>query len=450
MKWPFLRTTFGMASVVSVVLCCLTLATGYIAQEVAHEKFEILLERRIEDETNLLMKEYNRDGLIALVAALEKRTGAHTANGMGYLLVDVRGSRLAGELEARVPEPGWRERLRIANQRGRLNVHALTTALPTGERLVVSADREPIKQIDTTIRHVTLATTLAMLVLSIGGAWVLGLNVRRRIDGLNRVATAISEGHRDQRMPRDERAGEFDRLAATLNTMLERNSELLTNLQQVSTDIAHDLRTPLGRQQQLLELALSECHDVAEYRQAIEKARLAGQDMLQIFSSLLKISEIESLSLRATFSTIDLTELADRVVDAFRPDAESGGRVLEASLSQGCRVKGDQHLLSQLLVNLVENAMRHTPPGSTIRVGVNPEGNFVALYVQDDGPGIPVADRQRVFQRFVRLDASRSNPGHGLGLSLVKAIAAAHGARLEIEDAQPGFRAVARFDALRA
>lgn len=246
-------------------------------------------------------------------------------------------------------------------------------------------------------------------------------------------------------MPRDERSGEFDRLAATLNRMLDRNAELLTNLQQVSTDIAHDLRTPLARQQQLFELALAECTDVAGYRQAIEKARLAGEEMLRLFAALLKISEIESFALRRSFIDVSLAEVTDRVVEAFRPDAEAGGRTLRAQLCDQAIVPGNPQLLSQLLVNLIENAMRHTPAGTRIDVRLQRDSEQLELTVTDSGEGIEEQDRARVLARFVRLERSRSTAGHGLGLSLVEAIAKAHGATVSLEDARPGLCVRIRF-----
>jgi signal transduction histidine kinase len=445
MSWRLPRTTFGLAALVSVLLCALSIVTGLAARSAAHEELERHLDRRIEDETQLLLKELAAGGLPALVAALEKRTGQHTANGMGYLLAHTDGVRIAGELRTKLPRSGWQEFVLIDHETRPYTAQALTTSLPGGMKLVVAADRTPIAEMDDTIGQVTLGTSVAMLILGIGGAWLLGLTVRRRIDGITQVAHAITEGHLDRRMPRDHRSGEFDRLAATLNRMLDRNTELLGNLRQVSNDIAHDLRTPLGRQQQLFELALAECTDVAGYRQAIEKARLAGEEMLQIFAALLKISEIESFSLRSSFVRVDVREVAERVVEAFRPDAEAGGRSLHARLCEHASVSGNPHLLSQLLVNLIENAMRHTPRGTRIEVALESQDSFLDLIVADNGTGIDPKDRTQVLDRFVRLERSRSTQGHGLGLSLVKAIADAHQAEVHLEDAQPGLRVRVRF-----
>lgn len=438
-------STLGLAALISLVLCGFTVATGYISQYVAHEELERQLDRRIADETAVLIKEHSTGGVPALLEALERRDGQHTANGMGYLLVAADGTHIAGELDIDEPKLGWTERMYVRSKAGTHRAHALASVLSTGERLIVVADRAPVEEIDETIKRITIATTIVMAIISVGGAWLFGLLLRYRIQRLNSVALAITEGHLDRRMPRDESGDEFDKLAGTLNRMLDRNTELLRNLRQVSTDIAHDLRTPLGRQQQLLELALAECNDVASYRQAVEKARAVGEQAMQLFSALLDISEIESLELRASFVTVDMSELSRRVVEAFKPDAEVGQHTLEADVESGIEVHGHQHLLSQLLVNLVENAMRHTPSGTAIRVRLRQQHGCPELAVEDNGPGIAPSDRPRVIERFVRLERSRSTPGHGLGLSLVNAIAKAHKAELRLEDAQPGLRVVITF-----
>lgn len=437
------RTTFGLAAMVSAILAALAVASGLVGQHFAHEELERQLDHRIGAESGLLVEDYARGGPAALIDAIDARHDRHQGSGLGYLLVDRAGRRMAGALQADAPaEAGWREFLYVRNgdTNERNPYQALTVVLPQGERLVVAADRTPVDEIDEVIGWITIGTITAMLLTGVGGAWLLGLITRRRIDHVSRVANAIADGDIARRIPQDRRAGEFDRLAETLNRMLDRNAELLANLKQVSNDIAHDLRTPLGRLQQQLELALAECNEVHDYRQAVERAISAAVEIQQIFSSLLKISEIESLSLRETFVPVSLTEVTERVIDAFRPDIEENGRNLTTTLQPGLFVLGERHLLSQLLVNLVENAMRHTPAGTSISVTLHDDPDRTILTVSDDGPGIPAADRLRVTERFVRLEASRSTSGHGLGLSLVKAIATAHQATLVVEDNAPGLR----------
>lgn len=434
------QTTFGLATLIGIALCGLMLATGFLARHLAHEELEQQLDHRIQAETSLLLTEHARGGLPALASAVDARQALHQGVGMGYLLVDAQQRRLAGTLAAQVPAPGWIEHLARDDGSGGTEAQALTSALPDGSRLVVAADRTPIESMDGVLSSIIAATTLIMLLTGCGGAWLLGWLVQRRIARINDVADAIIAGDLARRIPAGPRSGEFDRLADTLNRMLDRNADLMANLRQVSTDIAHDLRTPLSRQKQMLELALSEAGDAASYRETIQRAAAASDDILQIFSALLRISEIESRAIRHSFAPLDLSELSHRVADAFRPDVEAGGRRLRTRIAAGIMVRGDRHLLSQLLVNLLENAMRHTPAGSHIDVGLAAQDGCVELRVDDDGPGIPPTEHARVLQRFTRLEGSRSGSGHGLGLSLVKAIADTHDATLLLEDRAPGLR----------
>lgn len=451
MKPHIPRTTFGLAVMVSVVLTALAVLSGLVGRYFAHEELEQQLDHRITTESSLLIEEYDRGGLAALAAMVDSHHDRHENSGLGYLLVDHQGRRLAGSLQAEAPnKAGWREHLYVGNKitDDRRAHQALTVILPAGERLVVAADRMPVEEIDAVIGWITAGMTSVMLMMGIGSAWILGLITRRRIDNISKVANAIAAGDLSRRIDRNNRAGEFDRLTETLNRMLDRNAELLTNLKQISTDIAHDLLTPLGRLQQQLELALTDCRNTQDYRHTIERAIATAVEIQQLFSSLLKISEIESLTLRKTFTPISLTEVAKRVTDAFRPDIEENGRKLIVRLDHDLHILGERHLLSQLLVNLIENAMRHTPVGTTISVILSRAADHTILTVEDDGPGIPVADRARVIERFVRLEASRSTKGHGLGLSLVKAIATAHEAELIMEDNAPGLCIRLSFTAL--
>lgn len=451
MSWRIPRTTFGLAAAVSVVLGALAVFAGWAGQHFAHEELERQLDHRIGAESSVLVGEYARAGLPALTTAVDARHERHAGLGLGYLLVDSTGRRLAGSLIAEAPaQPGWREFLKVDRTGNGDEAHyqALTTVFPTGERLVVAADRMPIDKIDGVIGWLTLGSTLAMLLLGLSGAWILSLITRRRIDAISSVANAITDGDATRRISLDGRAGEFERLSQSLNRMLDRNAELMANLQQVTTDIAHDLLTPLSRQQHQLEFALAEARTPDQFREAIEHAVASAAEIQQLFTALLKISEIESLTLRREFKAVSLSEIAEKVGEAYRPDIEQGGRALIVELEPQIDVVGERHLLSQLLVNLIENAMRHTPSDTTIRMSLCRSADRVVLAVRDDGRGIPATERARVFDRFVRLEPSRSTDGHGLGLSLAKAIATAHDAALELHDASPGLEIRVVFSAM--
>jgi len=239
---------------------------------------------------------------------------------------------------------------------------------------------------------------------------------------------------------------DLDRLAGTLNRMLDRIGALMDSLRQVSSDVAHDLRTPLSRLYQRLEDARMHALSVPEYEAAVEGAVHEAEGLLDTFSALLRIAQVEGASPRAGFRDVDLSAIAEAVADAYLLDAEDAGHRLTAAVAPGIVVRGDQELLTQAAANLVENALRHTLPGARISLRLSGDAAFGAcLVVEDDGPGVDPRDLPRLTHRFYRGERSRTSPGNGLGLSLVAAVTELHGATLELENAAPGLRAVLRF-----
>ncbi len=240
-----------------------------------------------------------------------------------------------------------------------------------------------------------------------------------------------------RRIPLKGTGDDFDALGATLNRMLDRIGALMDSLRQVSSDIAHDLRTPLTRLRQKLEASLG-AQTEAE-RSAMAESALRDMDaILDMFAALLRIAQIEGGARRSGFRPVELDRIAAAVVEAFAPSAEEGGRRLSLHSDGRAPIEGDRELLIQMLANLVENGLRHTPPGASIEVSTATSDAGAVLCVRDDGPGVPVEARPRLFDRFVRLEQSRSTPGSGLGLALVAAVARLHDAEIELGDAQPG------------
>jgi signal transduction histidine kinase len=229
--------------------------------------------------------------------------------------------------------------------------------------------------------------------------------------------------------------------------MLDRIAGLMENLRQVSNDIAHDLRTPLSRLRQDLEEAQKRDLTAADLKRVIESAVTEADVLLETFSALLRIAQIEAGARRSAFRPVDLSEVMRTVADAYAPAIEESGRALRTEIADGVQVDGDRGLLSQLFVNLVENALHHTPAGTAITLRLTPRPVGAVAEVADSGSGIPVDERARVFRRFYRLERSRTTPGSGLGLSTVAAIVELHHAAIELLDSEPGLRVVIRFTA---
>ena len=240
-------------------------------------------------------------------------------------------------------------------------------------------------------------------------------------------------------MPRDGSDSEFDRLAATLNRMLDRMAALMDNLRQVSTDVAHDLRTPLTRLCNQLDRA------AAGDAEAIDAARRQADDLLEIFAALLRIAEVEGLAERRAMAVIDLSALLDDMAETYRPDFEAAGHHLATDIAPGLYVEGDRRLLAQALSNLLENTLRHTPAGTTAMLSARTTQDVIEVTLKDDGPGVSPGDAQRLFRRFARAEVSRTTDGHGLGLALVRAIAVGHGGNAFLSESGGGFGVTIRF-----
>ncbi|TYO84715.1 sensor histidine kinase [Oceanicella actignis] len=280
------------------------------------------------------------------------------------------------------------------------------------------------------------AAVLATLLLAVAAA----RRDARRVAEINRLLARVAAG--DLAARGHEEAGPRDDLAqviAGINAMLERLEANVERLAQVSADIAHDLRSPLTRLRLRLEpQALRQ--DLPEDTRAAIVASLESLDGIAAgFDAILQLSQIETGNMALEARPTDLRQIAQDVHEMLLPVAEESGHALTLSLPPDPVIaEVNPELVSQALVNLVENALRHTPPGARIAISARAEGKGVRLSVCDDGPGIPAEERDKVTRRFYRLDRSRSRPGTGLGLSLVAAIARLHGGRLELSDNAPG------------
>ncbi len=431
------RGTFGLVAAVAFGFSLATLAIGVVAFETTHEALELQLDHRIAIETQALIDE-GQDGPDGIAAAIRRREAASSTASLGYLLVDAAGEPLAGTLDTIVPaKPGYVELLPYRADGQERIAQSLTTALPEGHRLLVAANRAAIDEMDNSFIKLFLGAFGTMLLLGITAAWVVGIVTRRRLARIDHTASAIIAGDLSRRVPLSGSGDEFDGVAETLNLMLDRIGGLMENLRQVSSDVAHDLRTPLTRLQNRLDEALRE-PDGDLQRGAIEAAAAEATELLEVFSALLRIAEVEGMAARAHFQTVDLSAVVADVAETFRPSMESSGHQLVTSIAPGLTLPGDRRLLQQMLTNLLDNAAQHTPQGTTVHITCESTHNGICLAVTDDGPGVSENEAPDLFNRFARVDRSRSTPGHGLGLAMVAAIVAAHSGRATIAP-RPGF-----------
>jgi signal transduction histidine kinase len=406
----------------------------------------------IEAEIKGLAEQYRRRGLKGLSVLLAERVARDPAGSNVYLLADQSFEPLVGNLdrwpEVAADEGGWMSfRLKARGPGGSEEHQARARAflLRGGLHLLVGRD---VRELEATRQLIVEALAWGMaitLALALVGGLTMSSGTVRRIEAINQTSREIMGGDLGRRIPTHGTADDFDQLAENLNNMLERILVLMQGIRQVSDNIAHDLRTPLTRLRTRLELALSPGSDRREIQTAIEQAIADADALLATFNALLRIARIESRSQRAGFRELELSVLARDVTELYEPLANEKGQTLDSDLQGEAWVRGDRDLLSQMLANLLDNAIKYTPRDGKIRVVLRSDSRNVELVVADSGPGIAPQLRDRVFQRFFRSEESRSTPGSGLGLSLAHAVAGLHDVRIRLEDNAPGLRVVLVF-----
>ncbi len=400
----------------------------------------------LRSEALQLAEVHRRSGLAGLANQITRRINFRTKGPIFYLLQAPNSRVVVGNLPGMPPVNGVidfeprQESPEAEAERPKLMGFGLT--LPDGSFLLVAQDSTRLADMQHAIvRAFAWASGLALLLAIAGGA-LLGTNFLRRIDTIARTSRAIMEGDLSARIPVRGTHDEIDQLIVSLNAMLARIQQLMDGLRQVSSDIAHDLRTPLGRLRQQLEEARERATTTADYRAATEAAIEEADALLETFSALLRIAQVEAGAQRSAFAAFDLSGLVKSLGETYEPVAEDSGHRLDVAADDGISFTGDRQLVAQLVTNLLENALRHTPVGTKISLRLQKQDGGFRLAVADDGPGIPATEHDKVFDRFYRLDRSRSTAGSGLGLAMVRAIAGLHGLSIRLEDANPGLRVI--------
>lgn len=438
-----LRTTsFRLATTYVAVFALSAIALGLTVFWAARSALKQQMALRIQAETTFLREEFGAGGMERLVSAVRTRGRGTTA--LDYLVQSAEGTRLAGEIPSiKGSSPGWHTvEVADATEDGGHpeQVLALVSDLGGGQLLVVGDDLSRIDEIEEAIVTAFGWTVGLAALLGIAGGIFLSHAFLRRVDAITGTAEGIIGGDLTRRVPLRGSGDDLDRLSVTLNHMLDRIASLMTSLRQVSSDVAHDLRTPLTRLYQRLDDAHARATTVADYRLAVEAALRDAEQLLNIFAALLRIAQIEGSAPARSFSKVDLGGVVEAIADAYGPDATAEGRTIATRSEAGCVIDGDRELLTQAIANLVENALSHTPSGTQIDLALRRRNNgHIHFSISDNGPGVDDADLPRLTQRFYRGERSRTTPGNGLGLSLVAAVAELHGAELKFRNLRPGF-----------
>jgi signal transduction histidine kinase len=439
---PFrLALTFAFLFVLAFVL------SGAIVYQMMSADLAERLDDTIKETYAVVAATYADNDLKELVETV----GSHSLRSLKkeqlFSLTDAAGNRLAGNFTAAgLPDgfsmfdaemPGVPPGAEYRAYSGSVGGNTLTVAFSLSET----------EELERIVLMSFGWGTLIITGLAVAGGALLASRVQRRLDGIAATMVDVSHGRLDTRIPLTGKGDDIDIVSSQINAALDRLSALVEGMKQVSANIAHDLKTPLNRLQMILDTASEKNLSGQKIAAELAEAHAESLQINETFDALLRIAQIEAGARRARFTDVDLGEVLTTIAEIYADVAEDDGKSLSLAQPRETtdRIHGDRELLTQMFANLVENALRHCPSGTTIKLSVARQGERVVASVADNGPGIPTDEREKVFQRLYRLDHSRSTSGSGLGLSLVRAIADLHGASIVLEDCRPGLAVAVSF-----
>lgn len=444
-----LQTTAFRLSLIYALLFSViaTIALSFIYW-VAAEQIKQQTDQRLRLETDVLMNRYHAGRFDALAQTIQRRNSDSSTTFFIYALLDRRGRDINKAFE---PEYITKDRRQayttmslgdishlIPAQQKDSPARVLLTLLPTKHLLMVGADLNQQKRLLNKIFSVVVSAIAIIFTLALIGGIIMGRSVLKRIDAVRKTAGEIIEGDLTQRMPFTQRNDEFDRLSLVLNRMLQRLEQSMQAMREVTDNLAHDLRTPLNRLRNRLELTLLKNPDTVDYQKSQQEAIEDVDTLINTFNSLLNIAQTEAGSKSNQLTKIDLSPLMGGLGELYEVVAEEENISFEYYIEDDLNVQGNQQLFAQAFTNLIDNAVKYTPEKGHINLSAKKVNDNVIITITDTGLGIPKEQREHVFKRFVRLDNARTSVGNGLGLSLVKAVMDQHDAKIVLKNNKPG------------
>jgi signal transduction histidine kinase len=446
-------TPFRLALSFAFLFVLAFLLSGLIVYQLMRADLSARLDAAARETFSVIAAAYAGGDLEDLVATVDSHSRLMSGNEQLFSLTAANGDQLAGNLKVSgLPEgfsviddrtAGVPAGINYRAYSGKIGANSLTVALSVSQTEALE---------DIMLDGFGWATVIVACLAVAGGA-LLATRVQRRLDAIVLTMGDVSQGRLDARIPLIGNGDDIDGVSTQVNAALGRLSALVEGMRQVSSDIAHDLKTPLNRLQITLDVANEKSALGKDVSREIVEARAESGQINETFEALLRIAQIEAGARKARFADLDLDTVVDAIAEIYADVAEDAGMSLFARKTlkgPGGRIHGDSELLTQMFANLVENALRHCPCGTAIELSVRRDGDRVVTTVADDGPGIPREEHDKIFRRLYRLDKSRTTPGSGLGLSLVRAIADLHGATIRLEDRRPGLAIIVDFPAAKA
>lgn len=454
----FRTSAFRLALIYATLFSALSAGTlGFIYWS-TRDQIESQVDARLRLETDYLINLYKSGALPELLEAIQRRNQIDTYGRFYYLANNEVAESASDQSDEALPirlksvrshttrNMGDVADLPPGSPRAFNPVRVAETKLSNGLKLTIGheiSDEQAL--LDHTFTLVVGATLLTLLFSLIGGLWI-GTSVLRRIDSVSRTASEIMSGDLSQRLRVTARDDEFDEISTKLNQMLNRIEDLMKSMQQVTNNVAHDLRSPLTRLRNRLEVTLLEERDPENYRMVMDEAIGDADSLIHTFNAMLSIARLEAGIDSAQWTETRIGDLAGELAELYEAVAEEEDNLnFYSGIKNNPVFHCNRHLIGQAITNLLDNAIKYTPQPGIVHLGVEGNSDEFTITVSDNGPGIPEHERERVFERFVRLENERNSPGNGLGLSLVQAVARLHGATLELSDNEPGLKVTIQF-----
>jgi signal transduction histidine kinase len=432
----FNTTSFRLGTLCAFIFALCFAVFLFFTYLTTSKVLEDQIHTRVNDDLSAFVIEATSDGISTVVQDIAERLSRPAP--AYYFVSNAQNQKLVGNIETLTRKLGWQKIDFIPSAFGDEDhqIWGQGQFIKDGTFIFVGHDAFRVLSAQEAIIDSFLwSGGLAMLLAILAGLAV-SLSFLRSIDVINTTSLAIIDGRLKQRIPLRGTSDEIDRLSANLNRLFDSNDALLESLKQVSSNIAHDLRTPLSRLRHKLEDAQISARTAKEFRTQISSALVDADQLLSTFSALLRIAQIESGSRKSAFTQVNLSDVFQRVANVYQAVVEDNGKLFHVEIASDVYCVGDSELLLLMLVNLVENAIRHTPQGTLISLRLN----STEAVVSDSGQGIAEEHREKVFERFWRSEQSRATQGNGLGLALVAAVAELHEIEITLADNHPGLQ----------
>jgi signal transduction histidine kinase len=436
-------TPFRLAITFSLVFVFAFIVTGFVTYRFLKTELQRSLDDSLTEIHAVVASTYASDDLEDLISTVDTYARLNATDERIFSVLDSTGKQLAGNFSGKgLPDGISDTSSEKIGLRGDTDYRVISSMIGDKRLIVGQSYSQTDKLEDITFVSFAWAAVLVIAVAIVGGI-IVASRAQRRLDGIATAMTEVSHGKLDTRIPLRGNGDDIDEVSTQINQALDRLSALMETMRQVSSDIAHELKTPLNRLKMQIESAVLAEERGGSVTTSLLGARDEADQINSTFEALLRISQIEAGARKSRFRPVDLTELIASIAEIYVDVAEDNSQTLTTSIdvSKQCWVRGDHELLMQMFVNLIENSIRHCPKDTRITLSLTQDAHEAIATIGDDGPGIPADERDKVFRRLYRLDKSRTTAGSGLGLSLVRAIADLHNGRVAMMDNAPGLRA---------